>query len=106
MKNAPKRNENTLTLFLIGQTPILTGSEVRAGVEYTIFSQSDEDAVLLGLQEDFKELVLAVQYSNTGAYMGYTLTTQLGFKISRVDEKTQGASTGISQFITVLAGLD
>ena len=106
MKNAPERNENTLTLFLIGQTPILTGSEVRAGVEYTIFSQSDEDAVSLGLQEDFKELVLAVQYSNTGAYLGYTLTTQLGFRISRVDEKNQSASTGISQFITVLAGLD
>ena len=106
LKNAPKRNENTLTLFLIGQTPILTGSEVRAGVEYTIFSQADEDAVLLGLQEDFKELVLAVQYSNTGAYLGYTLTTQLGFRISRVDEKNQEASTGISQFITVLAGLD
>ena len=57
-------------------------------------------------QEDFKELVLAVQYSNTGAYLGYTLTTQLGFRISRVDEKNQSASTGISQFITVLAGLD
>ena len=100
------RKEDTLILFLIGQTPILTGSEVQVGVEYTLFNQFEEDAKALGLQEDFQELVLAVQYSNTGAYLGYALTTQLGVRINRIDEKGQNPSTGISQFITVIAGLD
>ena len=106
LSNEPVRKEDTLILFLIGQTPILTGSEVQVGVEYTLFNQFEEDARALGLQEDFQELVLAVQYSNTGAYLGYALTTQLGMRINRIDEKGQNPSTGISQFITVLAGLD
>ena len=106
LSNEPVRKEDTLILFLIGQTPILTGSEVQVGVEYTLFNQFEEDAKALGLQEDFQELVLAVQYSNTGAYLGYALTTQLGVRINRIDEKGQNPSTGISQFITVIAGLD
>ena len=73
----------------LAQTPILTGSEVQVGVEYTLFNQFEEDARALGLQEDFQELVLAVQYSNTGAYLGYALTTQLGMRINRIDEKGQ-----------------
>ena len=106
LSNAPVRKEDTLILFLVGQTPILTDSEVRAGLEYTIFNQFEKDATALGLQEDFQELVLAVQYSNTGAYLGYNMTTQLGMRINRIDEKGQDASTGISQFLTVIAGLN
>ena len=105
LSNEPVRKEDTLILFLIGQTPILTGSEVRAGIEYIIFNQFEKDAIALGLQDDFQELVLAIQYSNTGAYLGYNLTTQVGMRLIRTDEKGQDASTGISQFITVIAGL-
>ena len=105
LNNEPVRKEDTLILFLTGQTPILSNSEVRAGVEYTIFNQFEKDAVALGLQEDFQQLVIAAQYSNTGAYLGYILTTQLGMRISRIEEKGQDATTGISQFITVIAGL-
>jgi hypothetical protein len=105
LSNEPVRKENTLILFLIGQTPILTGSEMRAGIEYTIFNQFEKDATALGLQDDFQQLVLAMQYSNTGAYLGYNLTTQVGMRLIRTDEKGQAASTGVSQFITIIAGL-
>ena len=105
LRNEPVKKENSLIFFLIGQTPILTDSEVRAGIEYTLFNQFEKDATALGLQDDFQELVLAVQYSNTGAYLGYNLTTQLGMRLIRTDEKGQSAATGISQFITIIAGL-
>ena len=105
LRNEPVKKEDSLIFFLIGQTPILTDSEVRVGIEYTLFNQFEKDATALGLQDDFQELVLAVQYSNTGAYLGYNLTTQLGMRLIRTDEKGQSAATGISQFITIIAGL-
>ena len=108
LSNDPVRKENTLLLFLIGTTPILAHSEVQVGLEYSIFSQlEDEDKVLeLGLPKAFKETVLAIQYSNRGAYLGYQLTTQIGLRVSRKDRKGEDSFTGASQFVTVYAGLE
>ena len=102
------RKENALLLFLIGEVSILTRSELRAGLEYTIFSQLEdaEKVRALGLSPDYRETVLAIQYSNTGAYLGYSLTTQMGLRVSRIDRKGEDAFTGASQFVTVYAGLD
>ena len=105
LRNAPVRKENTLILFLTAQTSVLTGSEVRAGVEYTIFSQF-EDPAPVGLQEDFREMVLALQFSNTGSYLGYNLTTQLGLRVNRLKRKREDAFTGMTQFVTVYAGIE
>ena len=105
LRNEPVRKENTLLVFLIGKTPILARSELQAGVEYTIFSQI-EDPAPVGLREDFRETVLAAQYSNSGAYMGYRVTTQVGLRVSRIDRKGEDAFTGMSQFVTVYAGLE
>ena len=70
LSNDPVRKENALLLFLIGEVSILTRSELRAGLEYTIFSQLEdaEKVRALGLSPDYRETVLAIQYSNTGAY--------------------------------------
>ena len=108
LSNDPVRKENALLLFLIGEVSILTSSELRAGLEYTIFSQLEdaEKVRALGLSPDYRETVLAIQYSNTGAYLGYSLTTQMGLRVSRIDRKGEDAFTGASQFVTVYAGLD
>ena len=108
LSNDPVRKENALLLFLIGEVAILTKSELRAGLEYTIFSQLEdaEKVRALGLSPDYRETVLAIQYSNTGAYLGYSLTTQMGLRVSRIDRKGEDAFTGASQFVTVYAGLD
>ncbi len=104
----PKRRENTLLLFLIGKTPIMTNSSLQAGLEYSIFSQlrPTSKAVLSGLQKDTRQTVVALQYSNTGAYLGYRLTTQLGFRLSRTNRKGEDPFTGVTQFVTVYAGLE
>lgn len=108
LRNEPVRKENSLLLFLVGEIPILSNSEIQAGLEYTIFNQlkSQEEARALGLMQDFRETVLAIQYSNTGAYMGYSLTTQMGLRVNHIDRKGEESFTGASQFVTVIAGLD
>ena len=104
IKNDPSRRENTLIFFLLARTRFLVRSEVQAGFEYTLFSQL-RDPVPAGLQDDFSEAVWALQFSNTGDYMGYKLTTQLGLRASRIDRKGEEAFTGVSQFVTVYAAI-
>ena len=105
LRNNPVRKENTLLLSLMARTSILRRSIVQAGLEYSIFNQI-EDPVPAGLAKDANELVVACQYSNTGDYLGYKVTTQLGVRINRIDRKGEDAFTGVTQFVTIFAGLD
>jgi hypothetical protein len=105
LRNSPVRKENTLLLSLIAETTILRASTIQAGLEYVIFSQL-EDPAPAGLSDDARELVAACQYTNTVAYLGYKLMTQLGIRINRINRKNEDAFTGVSQFVTVFAGLD
>ena len=63
LRNDPVRKENTFIFFLIARMGLLTKSDVQVGLEYTIFSQI-EDPAPVGLREDFRETILALQYSN------------------------------------------
>ena len=105
LKNDPVRKENTLIFFLIARMGLLASSDVQMGVEYTIFSQL-KDPAPPGLQEDFRETILAVQYSNTGDYLGYRLTTQVGLRSSRLDRKGEDPFSGMNLFITTHAALE
>ncbi len=102
--NDPVRKENTLILFLLARTHFLTRSDLQAGIEYTLFNQFENPAPA-GLQDDYKEAVWALQFSNSGDYLGYKLTTQLGLRASRIDRKGEEAFTGVSQFVTVYAAI-
>ena len=104
-KKDPTRKENTLILFLISRMGLLAKSEIQAGLEYTIFSQI-EDPAPPGLQEDFREAVLAVQYSNSGDYLGYRLITQLGVRGSRLSRRGEDTFTGMTLFVTTYAALE
>ena len=69
--------------------PVLNNSFVESGVEYSIFRELalDEEALLADgpAQDtgDFRNLVLAVQWTTLGHYLGYKLTTQFGFSYTR-----------------------
>jgi hypothetical protein len=106
LKASPKRREDTILLFLLTRWPVLNKSSIQTGVEYTIFQQfrDSEKAVKEGLLDDFTEIVGAAQFSNTTAYLGYSLTTQMGVRLTRrsIDGDTE---TGRVAFATVYAGL-
>ena len=106
LKSAPKRREDRLLLFLLARWPVLNVSSVEAGVEYTIFQQlrDSDKAVRQGLDDDFTETVGAVQFTNKSNYQGYSLTTQLGMRVTRRDIEKE-TETGTVAFATVYAGL-
>ena len=103
--------------------PVLNNSFVESGVEYSIFRELelDEDGLLANgpAQEtgDFRNLVLALQWTTLGHYLGYKLTTQFGFSYTKLWEeavilgdrglvrKNESRSFG-STFISVYAGVE
>jgi len=103
--------------------PILNNSFIESGVEYSIFRELalDEDALLENgpVQDtgDFRNLVLALQWSTLGHYLGYKITTQFGFSYTtRWDEAVVLGDTGLEKksesrsfgtsFISVYAGVE
>ena len=107
LKAAAKRREDTLLMSLLARWPLLDTSSMQAGVEYTIFSQLRKSgrAVRDGLNDDFTEIVGAVQFHNVTDYVGYRLHTNMGLRMTR---RAIGSETesGKVAFATVYAGLD
>jgi hypothetical protein len=121
-----RREEWALTLQLIGRLPVMRRTTVESGLEQLWFSDrvQDEDALKAAgrLQEtgDLGSTNLAVQLSTTSDYLGYKLTTQVGFRFGRTltervieDNDRPGVfKTGdksrneTTTFITVFAGLE
>ena len=103
--------------------PVLNKSFVESGVEYSMFRELalEEDALLADgpAQDtgDFRNLVLAVQWTTLGDYLGYKLTTQFGFSYTRrwdeavvlgdkgLVKRSESRSFGTS-FISVYAGVE
>jgi len=106
LKTEPERREDTLIFTLLARWPLFNSSSMEAGVEYSIFQQlRDSDiAVKEGLIDDFVETVGAVQFSNSTSYLGYSLKTQIGVRLTRrtIDGESE---TGRVSFATVYAGL-
>lgn len=98
------RKEDTLLLFGIARFPILRKTEMEVGVEYTMFNQL-QDPLPSGAQDDFKGLVLATQLTNKVDYLGYQLTTQIGYRYDRRMFANQ-IKTSTTSFITVYAGAE
>ncbi|HID09830.1 MAG TPA: hypothetical protein EYP17_00820 [Candidatus Latescibacteria bacterium] len=100
----PERKENTLLVFLIGKFPVLRKSDIELGLEYTIFNQL-MDPVPPGLSDDYTGLVFALQLTNHVDYLGYRLTTQVGFRVDRRMYKA-ATKTSTTSFVTVYAGAE
>ena len=108
LKTSPKRQEDIILMILLARWPLLNLSSIEAGVEYTIFQQlrDSDQAVREGLDDDFTEIVGAAQFSNTSNYLGYSLTTQMGFRLSRRNIGGEDTETGRVAFATVYAGFE
>ena len=97
----PERKENTLILILMTKLPVLRSSTLELGMEYCMFRQLQEP-VPSGLQDDYDELIGALQLTNRVSYQGYILTTQIGMRVGR----RLGEETTTTSFVTVYAGAE
>ena len=84
--------------FLLARYSILKNTWFEGGTEYTIYKDFLDDA------KDYRGLVLALQFSNTADYMGYSLTGNLGLRWERRAYKYGGTDVGSTFFIRIYAG--
>jgi len=118
-----KRKQWTSLLSLIAQLPVMQKSSLQTGVEYMRLSNlvADEDELeeqgTLGPTGDLNELSFALQWSTFTDYLGYKLTLQTGFKMTRrsvetitgIDDqiaKVSNSETNNATFITVYSGIE
>ena len=92
--------ELTESQFLIVRLPILNRSQLELGLETTQFWDFED----VDNANDFDGLVLAGQFANRTAYLGYELTTNIGIEYERkvFVRKTE---TSTLAFVSVYAGL-
>ena len=122
LRDGQQRNEWAGTGILMLTYPLLKKTLLEGGMEFTAFKDLVVDEGEL-LREgpaqptgDFYNLVLAVQWSNVGEYLGYKLTTQFGFSFTkrwsetielgddRLVKRNEAEAFGTS-FVTVYAGV-
>lgn len=122
LQDGQQRKEWMGTGILMLTYPLLRKTLLEGGMEFTAFKDLvvDEGELLRhGPAQptgDFYNLVLAVQWSNVGEYLGYKLTTQFGFSFTkrwnetielgadRLMKKNESEAFGTS-FVTVYAGV-
>ena len=98
--------------FLLVEFPILKRSHIKAGLERRFFYdlRGREDDLDPGdMSGDFRGTAAAIQLTNVSDYLGYALTTQVGFRIDRrslevVDDDPESSTAGLG-YMTVFAGL-
>ena len=97
---ASEREDLTQLFSLLALFPFLQNTFIEGGVEFLWFQDLRED------QNDFISRVLALQFTNTVPYQGYSLSTQIGAKFDRRKFRDQKARTTSETFIAVYAGLN
>jgi len=108
-----EREEWARIFFLICEFSVLRKTSIELGLEQMFSSDLllDEDELVPGdFTQDFRSTVVAAQLTNRGNYVGYRLTSQLGYSIRRtsrevVDEDSR-SQTDSTVFMTVFASLD
>ena len=101
----PTRLELDELLMLILRFPLMRRSTVEAGVEYEIFSQL-QNPTPPGAEDSFRGLTTTAQLTNTSDYIGYLLTTTLGFELTRTSFEGRRSELTTRSFITVYAGVE
>ena len=101
-KGEPDRGEFWVFPSVVGRIPVFEGGTLEVGLEYTDFSDlADRPDV-----EDFRGLVFAVQLSTTSSYMGYLLTSNVGYR--QDTRHFEGGSVKVSNtiFVQIFAGVE
>ena len=124
LKAEKSREQWTGIATLVTQFPVLSRSSLTLGLELVQFSErlADEEEMLelgaVGETGDLRSLIGAIQLTNASEYLGYRLTTQVGFRLARFFaetvqladraagqfEKGSAGATESTGFITVYAG--
>ncbi len=98
--------------FFLVEFPILKRTRIKAGLEQRFFYnlKGDEGDLAMGdISGDFRGTAAAIQLTNVSDYLGYALTTQVGFRIDRrslevIDDDPESTTAGLG-YMTVFAGL-
>ena len=124
LKEMDDRKEWTGLAILLAQFPVLSRSVVTGGVELAQFAdqETDEDEMvdlgITGPTGDQRSAIFALQLTNNSQYLGYRLTTQIGFRVGRIlsesveqsspgmFEKTSEGRTETTSFMTIFAGVE
>jgi hypothetical protein len=79
---------------------------INSGVEYEIFNNllKKPEPPPSEFVEDFRKWTLASQFSNSCAYMGYVLTSNLGVRWNRRSFEGRTEPPGTTAFVTVYVG--
>ena len=99
------KDVNELTEFLLLEVnfPVMNRSRLQLGVEQVFFTDWTDE-------ENSNASILAMQFSNVSFYLGYALTTNVGFSVER--RSFRGALEGrpterfTNAFINVFGGLE
>jgi len=102
---SPQRRELTELLMLVGRRPFMRRSYLQTGVEYEWFRQL-RDPVPPGANPSYTALTTTVQVTNVSDYLGYQLTTNLGFEITRRNLDFEPKQYRTRGFIAIYAGVD
>jgi hypothetical protein len=114
-KESPQNVEKKDYRFLVGMLaafPVLKQTRAEVGLEYFWFNQFLEDQgdqpKYPGFQDpDFREWVVAFQFSNLSSYLGYQISTQVGMSVTRRKLATEKeGETESTAFLKMMAGLD
>lgn len=106
LKSSPGRRELYEIASLSASRPVLASGIFEAGLEYGQFINLIERPAVTpyGYVDDFESLVFALQYSNSADYLGYRLTSKVGFRQqTRYFSDTLRTSSII--FVQIFAGV-
>ncbi len=101
-----KTQELSQIFFLVSQNELTNTLRLESGLEYEIFSnlRARPDPVPVGYLDDFRQLVLAAQFTNASAYLGYQLTANFGCRWERRNFRDESESNTVI-FLRMIAGL-
>ena len=78
---------------------VLPKTSLETGVEYSLVNDMRNDS------KDSTGWAIAFQVTNVSAYLGYSITAQVGMKLDTRDFKGQDRETLSQGFVTIYAGL-
>ena len=105
LAGTPARLELDELLMLVFRFPLLRRSTVAVGVEYEIFSQL-QNPTPPGAEDSFRGLTTTAQLINFSDYLGYRLTTTLGFELTRTNFEARRSELTTRSFITIYSGVE
>jgi hypothetical protein len=93
--------------ILLVSYPFMGSSQAEVGIEYTLYLNLLDRSVILTTPDqvdDFHGLVLAAEYANAMDYLGYHLTSKVGFR-QQTQFFEKRTKTGNVFFVQIFAGL-